>query len=118
MKIALNMGTQRDSTGATAQDRQLERDLLAAAQGDWSARQNVVKAFRPLIASLAEKRTRDPRKVAELIQAGTDGVGQAAKKYKAEMGPHKFRVAVVDYIEQSMDKAAKGSWLSRLFGKS
>lgn len=117
MKIALNMGQDTDLTGSAAQDKALERDVLAAKRGDWTAKENLARTFNPLLQKLAAKRSRDAAKVADLMKAGKDGLALAARKYKPADGPHKFRISAVDYVEQAMDKAMKGSLFARLFGR-
>ena len=117
MKIALNMGQESDLRGPAAQDRVLELDVLSVKSGDWSAKQRLARQFLPLITSSAEKRTDDPTKRNSYIEAGKEGVVRAAKKYKKSDGAHMFRIAVVEYIENAMDRVDKGGFFSRLFGR-
>lgn len=118
MKIALNMGGGVDMTSSAAQDKALERDVLAAKGGDWTAKQSLSKTFQPLITSLAQKRTHDPAQVAELSKAARDALGKAARKYRPADGPHKFRILAAEAMQEAMDRAAKPSLLARLFGQS
>jgi hypothetical protein len=117
MKIALNMGREVDSTGGAAQDRALERDILAAKGGDWTAKQNLAKTFQPLITSLAQKRTQDPQKQSEFTKAGKDSLVKAARRYRPSDSPHTFRIMASESIQQAMDKASNPSFLARLFGR-
>jgi DNA-directed RNA polymerase sigma subunit (sigma70/sigma32) len=123
MKIALNMGG--DANDPKAAQKVLERDILAAKDGDWNAKGNLARVFMPLLTSLAEKRTKDPARLNRCVEAGKQGLFHAARKYKSSMGPDHFRVFALDFIEQSMDRAVKaeetgpgqGGLLSRLFGR-
>jgi DNA-directed RNA polymerase specialized sigma subunit len=117
MKIPLVTGQDSDLTGGAAQDKALERDILATQRGDWTARQNMAKAFLPLISSLAQKRSSDPTKRAELVSAGKEGVIRAARKYRREEGPHQFRIQAAAEIEQAMERAGSKGFLARLFGR-
>jgi DNA-directed RNA polymerase specialized sigma subunit len=117
MKIALNMGQDVDGTGRAAQDKALERDIMAAKGGDWTAKQSLARTFQPLIASLAQKRTRDQQRLADFSEAGRDGLVKAARKYRPSDGPHKFRIQASEAIQEAMDRAAKPSLFARLLGR-
>jgi DNA-directed RNA polymerase specialized sigma subunit len=118
MKISLNLNQGGTVSAKVAQARNMEQDILASRRGDWNARRNLVQQFQPLLLNLAHKRTNDPAKVAELVEAGTDGLLRAVRKYKKNVGAEHFRVFALDYIEAQMTRAAKGgSWWSRLFGR-
>jgi DNA-directed RNA polymerase specialized sigma subunit len=122
MKISLNMG-QEEGDSRAAQQRVLERDVLGAKAGDWNAKNSLVRLFTPLLASLAEKRTNDAALRNQLIEAGKQGLFDAARKYKPNVGIVHFRVFALDFIEAAMDHAARassssgGGFLSRLFGR-
>lgn len=123
MKIALNMGGQ-GGTDPRAAQKVLEKDILAAREGDWSAKNNLARVFAPLLTSLAEKRTTDTAQMNRLIEAGKQGLFAAARKYKPGVGPEHFRVFALDFIERSMDDSghsgesggARG-FFGRLFGR-
>jgi hypothetical protein len=117
MKISLNIGQDSNLSGAGAQDRVLEREILGSKRGDWTAKQSLTKTFLPLIISLANKRSEDRAKINEYVEAGKTAVIKASKKHKASDGPHKFRILAADFIETALDSVDKGSFLSRLFGK-
>jgi hypothetical protein len=117
MKIGLNLGQETDLTGSAAQDRVLERDVLAARKGDWAAKQSIQRSFAPLLESLAAKRTSDHAKRSAYIKAGRDSLARAIRQHKPSDGPHRFRLAAANCIEASMDRVDKGSFLSRLFGR-
>lgn len=116
MKIALNMGGGVDMTSGTAQDKALERDILGAKSGDWTAKQNLAKTFQPLIASLAQKRTADAQKSQELSKAARDALVRIARKYRPVDGPHKFRILAAEAMQEAMDHAVRPSFFARLFG--
>ena len=69
-----------------------------------------------MIKSLAEKRATETPRINDLIEAGKEGLYAATKKYKKTMGPEKFRLFALDYIESKMDcKSKGGGFFSRLF---
>ena len=122
MKIALNMGQQDNDPKAS--QKVLEHDILAAKDGDWNAKANLTRVFGPLLTSLAEKRAHDTSTINKLVEAGRQGLYLAAKKYKPSVGADHFRIFALDFIESSMDQAAKagtaggkGGFFSRLFGR-
>lgn len=117
MKIPLNMGQDSNASGASAQDKALERDILSAKRGDWTAKQNLARSFLPLISSIAKKRTDDRNKQTELVEAGKAAVVKASRKYRESDGPHMFRILAADYIDSAMDAVERGSFFSRLFGR-
>jgi hypothetical protein len=116
MKIAIDVSQGVDMSGSAAQDRALERDILAAKSGDWQAKQNLVKVFTPLINSLASKRGSDAAQVAAYVAAGKVGTMVAAGRYRSGQGSHNFRLAAAACIEAAMDKVSKPSFFKRLFG--
>jgi hypothetical protein len=120
MKISLNMGPEGPEQKKRTEARVLEHDILAAKDGDWNAKGNLVRMFMPLLTSLAEKRTAENAKMNAYIEAGKKGIFTAAKKYKKNIGPEGFEIFALDFIESAMDRAADGAggFFSRLFGKS
>lgn len=120
MKIGLNMSGGADPAASkAAEGRALEHTILNAKKGDWEAKDVVARKFTTLITSLAEKRATDPATVNKLVEAGKQGLVNAISHYKPSVGPDKFRIFALDYIEQAMDGAAKGGggFFARLFGK-
>lgn len=118
MKIPLNMGNNGGQSTKAAQIKTLERDILASKKGDWNAKNNLVRTFMPLLNSLAEKRTSDTGQKNKLIEAGKEGLFNAAGRYKENMGADKFQVFALDFIESSMDSSGKsGGFFARLFGR-
>jgi DNA-directed RNA polymerase specialized sigma subunit len=124
MKISLNMGQSNQAQSKDEQNKNLERDILAAQQGDWNAKNRLVKQFTPLLTSLAEKRSADIAKINQLIEAGKQGLFTAAKKYKTSVGPGGFQIFALDFIEDSMNgvrlqgvSGSSGGFFARLFGR-
>jgi len=119
MKIALNMGNAGgNQSSKVTQAKALERDILAAKKGDWTAKNNLVRTFLPLLTSLAEKRTKDPHAMNDYVEAGKEGVFKAAKKYAPGEGAERFHIFVVDFIDEAMNRHDKGGgFWSRLFGR-
>ena len=101
-----------------AEKRALHILILNAKKGDWESRDRLANKFRPLLLSLAEKRSNDIDSIKKLMEAGKAGLVVAAKKYKPTMEADRFRIFALDYIETAMDKAEKGGgFFARLFGK-
>lgn len=119
MKIALNMGNAGGNQSArVTQAKVTERDILGAKKGDWNAKNSLVRTFLPLIASLAEKRSKDPHSLNDYVEAGKDGLFRAARKYTPGEGIEKFDIFVVDFIDEAMNRHDKGGgFWSRLFGR-
>lgn len=118
MKIPLKLGQNGMQSSKAAEAKVLERDVLAAKKGDWQAKNNLIRTFTPLITSLAKKRSNNTSETNKYIEAGKNGLLAAAKKYKQNIGPDKFQVFALDFIETSMDRTdKKGGFFSRLFRK-
>jgi|GEM_PF-933417 len=124
MKISLNLGQQHQQGGQSKaeQQRALEREILAAKGGDWNSKNSLVRMFMPLLHSLAEKRARDQPTLNRLVEAGKEGLADAARRYKTSIGPDRFRIFALDFIEKRMDRELRGggglgAFFSRLFGK-
>jgi DNA-directed RNA polymerase specialized sigma subunit len=117
MKIGLNMGGSNISE-KEAEKRALHALILNAKKGDWESKDRLANKFRPLLLSLAEKRSNDIETTKRLMEAGKAGLLLAAKKYKPSMEADMFRIFALDYIEASFDRSENGGgFLSRLFGK-
>ena len=118
MKIPLNLNRDEAQSGKAAQAKILEHALAATKKGDWNARRNVLRHFDPLLTSLAEKRTSDPKRARALVEAGQQGLIVAIKKYKPNMTAERFRILALDYIEARMDKPdAQPGFFARLFDR-
>jgi DNA-directed RNA polymerase specialized sigma subunit len=115
MKIALNMNELNAEDGD--ENAAMRRLLQQVKEGDYQARDTLYNVYTPFITKLAQKRTRDVNEVNNLIEKGRAGLLTAAKKFKLNSGPEKFKLFALDYIEKNMD-AADGGFLSRLFHKS
>jgi DNA-directed RNA polymerase specialized sigma subunit len=110
---------QRGVLTGSEQLQELQQTILAAKRGDWSANNDLVRRFTPLLKSLAEKRaSNNAADLNKFIEAGKKGLASAAKKYRKGMRPEKFQVFALDFIERHMDRASKGGGglLSRMFG--
>lgn len=119
MKIPLHMSDEGDKTSKAAQAKALEREVLSAKKGDWNAKNSLVRTFMPLMKSLAEKRSSEPAQINKYIEAAKQGLFTAVKKYKKSIGPEKFQIFALDFMQESMDRQDKGGgFFSRLFGKS
>jgi DNA-directed RNA polymerase specialized sigma subunit len=116
MKIPLNLGQDKNQTTSQAHAKVLERDILAAQQGDWNAKNNLVRTFTPLLTTLATKRTSEVEKVNDYIEAGKKGLVAATKKYKQGTAD-KFNLLVLDFAETEMNRMENGGgFFSKLFG--
>lgn len=125
MKIPLKLSQNGKQSTKAAQAKVLERDLLSAKKGDWTARNNLVRSFTPLLTTLAEKRSDNVAKINQYIEAGKNGLYTAIKKYKSSIGAERFQIFALDFIETSMNRVGKGDesavrpggFFSRLFGR-
>jgi len=115
MKIPLNTSASEGDTPAAHKLRKLANDLAAARRSDWGARDRVVHHFTPLIRSLADRRTQDPKERQRLVEAGQAGLVTAISRFNPSGGPERFQLFALDYIEKRMDRPAEsGGLLSRL----
>ena len=119
MKIPLKLGQDGQQSSSAAEARVLGRDILAAKSGDWDAKNSLIRTFHPLIVSLAQKRTSNQAELNRLIESGKEGLVKAIRKYNDRIGPDKFRIFALDFIQAGMDRAGKkgGGFFSRLFGR-
>ncbi|MBN1670251.1 MAG: hypothetical protein JXR37_04420 [Kiritimatiellae bacterium] len=117
MKIPLNLGGDQGRADKVAHDRALEQVIDRCNKGDWEAKEVLVSTFMALLRTMATKRAADPRLAVRYIDAGKKGLFRAAQKYKPSIGPEKFQVFAVDFIEREMDSVDKRKgFLGRLFG--
>lgn len=117
MKIPLNMRQNGLNSSKAAQAQVLEHDILDTKRGDWNAKRDLARQFMPLLSTLAEKRSDDPKEIAAIIEAGQEGLFLAAGKYKKSIGPAKFRIFALGYIEKAMDNRNNPpGFFARLFG--
>ena len=118
MKIGLNMGGGDEQSMKAAENKKLELLIMNAKKGDWGAKDQLSQKFRPLIESLAEKRSQDVVVINTCVEAGVKGLLTAASKYKPSIGPEGFKIFSLDFIEGNIDRALKGGgFFSRIFGK-
>lgn len=118
MKIPLHLGQNGTQSAVAAQAKVIERDVLAAKQGDWSAKANLAKTMTPLLTSLAQKRASDQPAINALVEAGKNGLYRAAAKYHSGIGADRFQIFALDFIEKAMDDHLKGgNWFTRLFSR-
>jgi DNA-directed RNA polymerase specialized sigma subunit len=118
MKIPLHLGQNGTQSAVAAQAKVIERDVLAAKQGDWNAKANLARSMTPLLVSLAQKRAADQAAVNALVEAGKEGLYRAARKYHTGIGAERFQIFALDFIEAAMDAHLRGgNWFTRLFGR-
>ena len=123
MKISLNMAQAQQPQSREEQRKAFDRDILAIQEGDWNAKNRLVRQFTPLLTSLAEKRSSDLPRINQLIEAGKQGLFTAARKYKSSVGADRFQIFALDFIEDSMNRvrsdpeSASGGFFARLFGR-
>lgn len=118
MKISLKVGNQ-DSTSLKQEElRLLDRNIIACSRGDWEAKTRLIKKFMPLFLSLAKKRSPENSKINQYIEAGKSGLVTACKKYKSTLGPDRFQIFALDFIEQAMNEVDHPrGFFARLFGR-
>lgn len=114
MKITLNMGQDKNAPNPGAQ---LKAVLDGVRTGDWKFKQQLTKQFMPLLTTMAEKRASDIPTINALIEAGTEGLQEAATKFGKNESPAKFQLFALNFIEKSMDglNKAKEGFFARLF---
>ena len=118
MEIPLQFHHDDIETNRAAKFKLLEHDILAAKKGNWEAKNNLVRVFTPLISSLAQKRSSHTSEINKYIEAGKNGLFTAVRKYKQNVGPDKFQIFALNFIEASMDGMHKEEgFFSRLFRK-
>ena len=118
MKIALNLN-QKDAytPDGVEQEKAIERDVLAYKRGDWEAKARLIQAFMPLITSIARKRSHDTAIINRYIEAGKEGLLNAARHVKPASDA-KFQIFALTYIENAMDRVDRPGFLARLFGRA
>lgn len=117
MKIALNHGGPDPYLQQKQQQaRQLESMILSVKKGDWNAKTALAQHFQPLLHSLARKRASTPKEINEYIERGREGLFKAARKYSAKVGPERFQIFALDFVESAMDNRRVG-FFARLFGR-
>jgi len=118
MKISLNINDASGQSDKTAHAKALERLILDAKKGDYESKELLAQKFRPLMTSLAEKRTKDPAMFNKYMEAAKNGLLAAASKYSSAVGADKFQIFALDYIEANLNRLEKGGgFFARLFGR-
>lgn len=118
MKIPLKFAVEESVDDRHQQAKILEQEIKACQRGDWEAKSRLIKIFMPLLLSLAKKRSPENAKINLYVEAGKSGLAHAVKKYSSSIGPERFQIFALDFIEKAMNDSdkPKGFW-SRLFGK-
>jgi len=117
VKIALNLKQNDYTTPEASREKAIERDVESCKKNDWEAKTRLIQIFMPLLTSLAKKRTLETAAMNRLIEAGKEGLTDAAKHYTPSSGI-KFQLFALDYIEAEMNRLGRPSFYSRLFGRS
>ena len=117
MKISLNLDEFNAGDDKDAQKAALEKVILAAKEGDFEARDALLQHYMPLLTSLAKKRSADITEINQLIEGGKAGLLNATRKYKPGIGPDKFKLFALDFIERGMSDATHHGFFSRFFKK-
>ena len=115
MKIPLNMGQSGTTSDRASQNKILEREIINAKKGDWTAKAGLAKAFQNLLRSLAEKRSKDPTEINTLVEVGKEGLFKAAGKFNPSAGAERFHVFALDFVEKAMDQKLNPGFFARLF---
>ena len=118
MKIALNLRQDDVISPEAEREKFIERDVEACRRNDWEAKTRLIQAFIPLLTSLAKKRTQDTAVLNRYIEAGKEGLVDAARHYKSVAANGKFQVFALSYIEDAMTHLDKPGFFSRLFRRS
>jgi DNA-directed RNA polymerase specialized sigma subunit len=117
MKIPLRIETSTQSHKAVRL-RIMANEIVATRRGDWNARRELLREFRPLLQAMADKRSSDPAAAAKLVSAGEAGVLKAVRKFNPKNGAEHFQVFSLPFIEKAMNKPGDSGFLARLFGRA
>lgn len=117
MKISLNLNQNDYATPEAAREKAIERDVEACKRNDWEAKTRLIQAFMPLLTSLAKKRTQETAAFNRYIEAGKEGLADAARHYNSSSGT-RFQLFALNYIEQAMNRVSRPGFFARLFGRS
>jgi DNA-directed RNA polymerase specialized sigma subunit len=116
MKIPLQKDELLDLNGRAAENELLEKAIRGCQMGDWNAKSSLARIFQPLLHTLAEKRVGagQTAEINKAMERGRQGLFEAARTYKPNIGIQHFRVFALPYIEKHMD--GRKSFWARLFG--
>lgn len=113
MKISLNLGQSDTYTSDGDKEKALDRDVQCCRKGDWEAKLRLVNTFMPLLTSLAKKRATDIAAINRYIEAGKEGLMEAARHFK-ESSHTKFQIFAMSFIEEAMDHVDKPGLFTRI----
>lgn len=117
MKIALNLRQDDLVSPEAEREKAIDRDVEACRRNDWEAKTRLIQSFMPLLTSLSKRRTDDTATLNRYIEAGKEGLIDAAKHYKPHSAHGKFQVFALTYIESAMTRLDKPGFFARLFGR-
>jgi DNA-directed RNA polymerase sigma subunit (sigma70/sigma32) len=117
VKISLNLRQNDTSTPEANREKAIERDVEGCKKNDWEAKTRLIQAFMPLLTSLAKKHTQETALLNRYIEAGKEGLTDAAKNFNPNGGT-KFQLFALNYIEQAMSRVNRLGFFARLFGRS
>ncbi len=117
MKISLNLNQNDYSTPEASREKAIDRDVEACKKNDWEAKTRLFQAFMPLLTSLAKKHTQETAMLNRYIEAGKEGLADAAKHFNPASNG-KFQLFALNYIEQAMSRVNRPGFFARLFGRS
>jgi DNA-directed RNA polymerase sigma subunit (sigma70/sigma32) len=117
VKISLNLNQNDYATPEATREKAIERDVEACKRNDWEAKTRLVQTFMPLLTSLAKKRTQETATLNRYIEAGKEGLTDAARHFNQTSGT-KFQLFALNYIEQAMNRVNRPGFFARLFGRT
>jgi DNA-directed RNA polymerase specialized sigma subunit len=117
VKISLNLNQNDYSTPEATREKAIERDVEGCKKNDWEAKSRLIQTFMPLLTSLAKKRTQETAILNRFIEAGKEGLTDAAKHFNASSNT-KFQLFALNYIEQAMNRVNRPGFFARIFGRT
>lgn len=117
MKISLNLNQNDYTTPEASREKAIDRDVEACKKNDWEAKNRLIQTFMPLLTSLAKKRTQETANLNRFIEAGKEGLIDAAKHFSPNSGT-KFQLFALNFIEEAMNRVNRPGFFARLFGRS
>jgi len=117
VKISLNLNQNDHTSPEVAREKAIDRDVEGCKKNDWEAKTRLIQTFMPLLLSLAKKRTQETATLNRYIEAGKDGLIDAARHYSPTSGT-KFQLFAFNYIEQAMNRVNRPGFFARFFGRS
>lgn len=117
MKISLNLNQNDYSSPEANHEKAIDRDVEACKKNDWEAKTRLIQTFMPLLTSLAKKRTQETAVLNRYIEAGKDGLIDAAKHFNPSASM-KFQLFALNYIEQAMNRVNRPGFFAKIFGRA